>query len=166
MTSASGLKIMKEVQVSGAHEVERVSSARADAPSEKSLGDERPLSPHLGIWRWTITMALSITHRLTGVALALGAVLLVWWLVALANGPEAYAQAQDLMGSPLGRLVLFCFTLALFFHLLNGLRHLAWDVGLGFSLSAARATSIAVLVLSLALTVAAWFIGYAAMGRL
>ena len=111
-------------------------------------------------------MALSIMHRLTGLALALGAVLLVWWLMALATGPEAFARAQSLMGSFLGRLALFGFTLALLFHLLNGIRHLAWDAGFGFSLAASRATGVIVLVLSLALTFAAWFMGYAAMGLL
>jgi succinate dehydrogenase / fumarate reductase cytochrome b subunit len=127
---------------------------------------EHPISPHLGIWRWTITMALSIMHRLTGAALALGAVLLVGWLMALASGPQAFARAQHLMGSVGGRLVLFAFTLALFFHLLNGIRHLAWDVGVGFSLPAARGTGVAVLLLSLVLTFAAWLLGYAAMGSL
>jgi succinate dehydrogenase / fumarate reductase cytochrome b subunit len=110
-------------------------------------------------------MALSILHRLTGVALAAGFVLLVWWLVALAEGPEAFAEAQVFMGSVLGRAVLFGFTLALFFHLLNGIRHLAWDFGLGFSLPAARASGVIVIVLALALTLAAWYLGYAVMGR-
>jgi succinate dehydrogenase / fumarate reductase cytochrome b subunit len=163
---ASGLKTMEKVQVTGAHVSEQVSLARADAQQRTSLADGRPLSPHLGIWRWTITMALSIMHRFTGLALAVGAVLLVWWLMALATGPEAFAHAQALMGSPLGRLALFGFTLALFFHFLNGIRHLAWDAGLGFSLPAARATGVIVLLLSLALTFAAWLMGYAAIGLL
>lgn len=126
----------------------------------------RPLSPHIGIWRWTLTMALSIAHRLTGLSLALGAALLAWWLMALATGPEAFSRAQEVMGSVFGRLILFGFTWALFFHLLNGIRHLAWDAGVGFSLPAARATGVAVLLLSLALTFAAWFLGYSEMGLL
>jgi succinate dehydrogenase / fumarate reductase cytochrome b subunit len=111
-------------------------------------------------------MALSIMHRFAGLTLAAGAVLLVWWLMALAAGPESFAHAQALMWSPVGRCALFIFTLALFFHLLNGIRHLAWDAGLGFSLPAARATGVIVLLLSLAMTFAAWFMGYAAMGLL
>lgn len=144
----------------------QAATGRAQDASAAQARPERPLSPHLGIWRWTLAMALSILHRLTGLGLAAGLVLLVWWLMALAKGAEAFAEAQAFMGSVIGRIVLFAFTLALFFHLLNGIRHLAWDLGLGFSLPAARATGVIVVVLALALTLLAWAVGYAAMGRL
>jgi succinate dehydrogenase / fumarate reductase, cytochrome b subunit len=89
----------------------------------------RPLSPHLQIYRPQITSVLSISHRATGLALSLGTLLLVWWLVALARGPEAFASVQSFVGSWLGRLLLLGWTFSLFFHLANGIRHLCWDAG-------------------------------------
>ena len=93
---------------------------------------ERPLSPHLQIYRWYFTMALSIAHRITGVGLALGLVLFTWWLLALASGPEAFATVHGVMVSWFGRLILFLYTLTLFYHMANGIRHLAWDFGYGY----------------------------------
>ena len=93
---------------------------------------ERPLSPHLQIYRWYLTMALSIGHRVTGIGLALGLMLLTWWLLALAAGPEAFATVQAVMRSWPGVLVLFLYTFVLFYHLGNGIRHLVWDAGYGF----------------------------------
>ncbi|MFN4310208.1 MAG: succinate dehydrogenase, cytochrome b556 subunit [Ferrovibrio sp.] len=122
---------------------------------------ERPLSPHLQVYRWPVTMASSILHRVTGVGLALGTLLLTWWLVAAAAGPEYYAWVQMLLGSWLGRLILFGFTWALFYHLLNGIRHLAWDAGYGFSIPAANRSAWLVIVGSVVLTVLAWIIAYA-----
>src|SRR3546814_14304176 len=84
---------------------------------------ERPLSPHLQIYRWPVTMATSILHRATGIALAVGSLLLAWWLLAAAAGPDYYSMVQAIMGSWLGRLVLFGFTWALLYHLLSGIRH-------------------------------------------
>ena len=124
---------------------------------------ERPLSPHLQIYRWTIPMALSILHRLTGSALYVGTLLLLWWLIATAAGPDAYADAQNIIGSIPGRLVLFGFSWALILHLLNGIRHLVWDTGRGFEIRTARASGMAVIILSLVLTLATWLIGYGAM---
>ena len=98
---------------------------------------ERPLSPHLQIYRWYFTMALSIAHRVTGVGLALGLLLLTWWLLALASGPEAFATVQAVMDSWLGVLVLFVYTLVLFYHMGNGVRHLVWDFGYGFDVEVA-----------------------------
>jgi succinate dehydrogenase / fumarate reductase cytochrome b subunit len=92
----------------------------------------RPLSPHLQVYRWQIGNTLSMVHRLTGVALALGLVALCYWLASLAAGEESYAAAMRLFSSPLGLLILFGWTFAFFFHLLNGLRHLFWDAGYGF----------------------------------
>ncbi len=128
--------------------------------------DARPLSPHLQIYRPQITMVLSILHRLTGVALGLGALALVYWLAAAAAGPRAFAQAQAIAGSWLGWLVLLGFTWALFYHLCNGIRHLFWDVGLGYELSTARLTGWCALLASLALTIAAWVFAVLGVGGL
>src|SRR5512143_1379338 len=113
---------------------------------------ERPLSPHLQVYRPQITSVLSILHRLTGVALTFGTLLLTWWLVSAAYGPDAFARAQAFMGSWLGQLLLWAFTFALFYHLGNGIRHLAWDFGWGFELSQLWASGIAVLVFAVVLT--------------
>ena len=117
---------------------------------------ERPLSPHLQIYRWYFTMALSIAHRITGVGLALGLVLFTWWLLALASGPEAFATVHGVMVSWFGRLILFLYTLTLFYHMANGIRHLAWDFGYGFDPGVARATGAAVLAIAGGLTVLVW----------
>ena len=116
----------------------------------------RPLSPHLQVYRWYFTMALSIGHRVSGIGLALGLVLLTWWLLALASGPEAFATVQAVMHSWLGVLVLFVYTFVLFYHLANGVRHLAWDMGYGFELQAAINSGIAVLAFAGAMTVLVW----------
>ncbi len=121
---------------------------------------DRPLSPHLQVYRFQWTMALSILHRITGVALAVGTLLLVWWLVAAASGPEAFATVQGFIGSILGRLLLFGWTLALFYHLCNGIRHLFWDAGYGFELNVAYRSGLAVLGASVALTLISWILGY------
>jgi succinate dehydrogenase / fumarate reductase, cytochrome b subunit len=95
--------------------------------------DHRPLSPHVSIWRWHVTMATSIFHRASGVALYVGAMILAGWLATLANGPAAYEGYMGLLQSPLGLLVLFGITAAACYHLANGIRHLVWDAGKGFS---------------------------------
>lgn len=119
----------------------------------------RPLSPHLSIYRPQLTTFLSITHRMTGVALAVGTLLLAWWLGAAAYGPEAYARAQGFLGSWLGRLLLLGWTFALFFHLCNGIRHLAWDAGKNFEIKKIYSTGYMVLVATIALTAIAWAVG-------
>ena len=124
----------------------------------------RPLSPHLQIYRPQLTSMTSIFHRLTGIALALGVVLLVYWLGAMAAGPAAYETAQGLIGSILGRLVLFGWTVALFYHFCNGIRHLLWDMGVGLELEAAERGGLIVIGASLVLTLAAWILGYGMMG--
>src|SRR5258708_16088954 len=88
---------------------------------------QRPLSPHLQVYRWQLTSVMSILHRATGIALSLGAILLVWWLGAASDGPEPYAAVQRFLGSWIGLLLLFGWSLALFYHLCNGVRHLVWD---------------------------------------
>jgi succinate dehydrogenase / fumarate reductase cytochrome b subunit len=130
-------------------------------PMEKS---QRPLSPHLQIYRPQLTSVLSITHRVSGIALALGTLVLVYWLLAAASGAAAYQSAQQLLGSWPGRIVMLAFSFALFFHLCNGIRHLFWDAGLGFELKTAYASGKAVVVVAIAMTVLAWALAYAMRG--
>lgn len=118
----------------------------------------RPLSPHLQIYRWYLTMATSILHRFTGAALAVGLVLFTWWLAALAGGPESFATIQAVMHNVFGWLILFGFTAALFFHAANGVRHLFWDAGYGFAKDAARQSGIFTLAVAGGLTVAFWLL--------
>ena len=126
----------------------------------------RPLSPHLQVYKPQLTSVMSIMHRGTGIALALGTLLLVWWLVAAATGESAYADVQAFLGSWIGRLMLFGWSYALFYHLCNGLRHLFWDAGKGFELESAYRSGRIVVAASVVLTVAAWVWGYASMGAL
>jgi succinate dehydrogenase / fumarate reductase cytochrome b subunit len=125
---------------------------------------KRPLSPHLGVYRWQISNSLSILHRATGVMLALGGAALALWLVAIAAGPDAYLALLAWFGSPLGLLLLAGWSFCFFYHLANGIRHLFWDAGLGFELPRARATGVAVVVASLLLTVAFWVLAYGRAG--
>ena len=113
-----------------------------------------PLSPHLQIYRPQLTSVLSITHRATGVFLALGALLLCYWLLAIAAGPASYERLIALLGSWPGRVVLLLIALSFYFHLCNGIRHLFWDAGLGLELRTTYRSGYAVLVASLALTAA------------
>lgn len=126
-------------------------------PSGRPYG--RPLSPHLQIYRWPITMAASITHRATGIALAAGLVLLAWWLLAAAIGPDAYGQFGRLASNIIGEIVLFGFLWSLAYHLLNGIRHLAWDIGYGFRVPTARITAVLVFAGSLLLAGGAFALG-------
>jgi succinate dehydrogenase / fumarate reductase, cytochrome b subunit len=126
-------------------------------PSPRPYG--RPLSPHLQIYRWPITMAASITHRVTGIALAAGTLFLAWWLVAAATGPDAYALFARAAANPLGEIVLFGFLWSLMFHLLNGIRHLAWDIGYGFRVPTAKLTAALVYIGSLLLAAGAFAVG-------
>jgi succinate dehydrogenase / fumarate reductase cytochrome b subunit len=125
----------------------------------------RPLSPHLQVWRWHITMACSILTRATGVALYVGALILAAWAVSLALGPEAYADFKWLLGSLLGKLVLFGLTFSVFYHLAAGVRHLVWDVGLGFQPKTADLTGAASIAFGLAASIAVWILA-AMMGAL
>ena len=120
--------------------------------------DDRPLSPHLSIYRWPITMATSILHRATGVALAVGFILFVFWLADAASGPDAYAVFSTAMGSILGRILLLGWSWAFFYHLANGIRHLVWDVGFGFEKAQANTSSWFVIVTSVVLTAAFWMV--------
>ncbi len=116
----------------------------------------RPLSPHLSIYRWPISMTLSILHRLSGVALSAGLVVLTIWLLALSIGAPASDQVVLLLQSIVGRLILAGFSFAFFFHLCNGIRHLFWDVGKGFEMRQVNASAWSVVVASSALTLWLW----------
>ena len=124
----------------------------------------RPLSPHLQIYRLTLTMAMSIVHRITGAALYFGTLLLAWWLVAAASGPNAYAAVEGFIGSLIGRLILFGYTWALIHHALGGVRHLIWDTGHGFEPQERELLTVATLVGSIGLTLVLWGVGYMAIG--
>ena len=124
----------------------------------------RPLSPHIQIYRWTLTMMLSILHRATGVALYAGTVLLAWWLLAAATGPEAYAQVQAVSSAWYGRLVLFGYSWALFQHMFGGLRHFIWDTGRGFDLKHVEIIARLTSLLPLILTAGVWVAAYAYLG--
>jgi len=126
----------------------------------------RPTSPHLQIYRPQLTSITSILHRIAGVLLSLGILALIYWLVAAASSAEAFDQAQGLATSIVGRTLLFLWTGAFFFHLLNGIRHLAWDAGWGFELTAAYRSGWTVLIGTVILTLAAFALGYWARGAL
>lgn len=120
--------------------------------------EQRPLSPHLSIYRWPITMTMSILHRLTGAVLSLGFVLFSVWLMAAAGEAKPYARFVELMQSLPGRLVLLVLSIAFFFHLASGLRHLVWDLGFGFEIRQANAGSWAIIVGTILLTVFYWLV--------
>ena len=125
---------------------------------------ERPLSPHLQTYRWTLTMALSIVHRATGIALYFGTLLLVWWLIAVSSGPTAYGNVQSFAASWIGRLIEFGYTWALMHHMLSGVRHLVWDLGYGFKPSEREWLTWAALIGGILLTVLLWVVAYAIGG--
>jgi len=116
---------------------------------------DRPLSPHISIYRWPITMALSILHRATGIAMSVGFIVLAIWLFDIASGPETYAVFQKYMDTLVGKLLLIGWSFAFFFHLANGVRHLVWDTGRGFEKE--QATKSAWLVLAAAISLTAFF---------
>jgi succinate dehydrogenase / fumarate reductase cytochrome b subunit len=128
-----------------------------------TVSTNRPLSPFL-TYRWTLTMALSIVHRLTGIALYVGTLLMAWWLIAAASGSPAYVTFQGFISSWIGRLLLFGYTWALIHHMLGGLRHFVWDLGYGFGPAEREWLTRATLIGSIALTLVIWVIAYAAGG--
>jgi len=121
----------------------------------------RPLSPHMQIYRWPLSMVLSISHRISGVALSAGTVLLAWWLVAAAVSPAAFATVQSFVASPIGLVVLIGWSLALYFHLFSGIRHLVWDAGFGFDQPWYNLSGWAVVVATIAATVVSWVVDLA-----
>src|SRR4029079_768643 len=126
--------------------------------------NQRPLSPHLGVYKFMYTMALSILHRITGCAASVGFLLFVWWLMALASGPAAYASAMSALGSPLAKLLLVGFTFSFVYHFCNGIRHLVWDTGRGLQRKQARRSGAFVIIAAVVLTAAAIWCGCNAMG--
>ena len=117
---------------------------------------DRPISPHLQIYRWQLTSVLSILHRAAGIVLSAGAILLVWWLVAAASGPDAYEGVANFLGSWIGLLLLLGWTAALFYHLCNGIRHLVWDTGQALDLKSTYLGGWLVVGATAVLTVVTW----------
>jgi len=119
----------------------------------------RPLSPHLQIWRPTLTMTMSIVHRITGAGLYFGTLLVAWWLIAASSGANAYAAVEGFFGSIFGNFILFGYTWALLHHMLGGIRHLFWDLGYGFGKNEREWLARATLFGSITLTILLWAVG-------
>lgn len=119
---------------------------------------DRPLSPHISIYRWPVTMVTSILHRATGIAMAAGFIVLVGWLFDAASGPEVYAKFLGVMNSTLGWILLVGWSYAFFYHLSNGIRHLVWDTGRGLEKEQATASAWFVIAASIVLTAAFWWV--------
>lgn len=117
---------------------------------------ERPLSPHLGVYKWEVSNTLSILHRMTGVALSLGSLALLAWIVGAAAGPGAYAAVVGVLGGPIGFVLLFAFSAAFFYHLGNGIRHLVWDAGYGFEKHVARLSGWVTVIAAAVVTILFW----------
>lgn len=133
-------------------------------PAKKPASYPRPLSPHLQIYKPLFTMMMSIFHRITGAALYFGTILLAWWLIAAAAGPDSFRIVSEFFGTILGRLILFGYTWALMHHMLGGLRHFIWDTGRGFSLPNVERLARLTLFGSITLTLGIWAIAYGRMG--
>lgn len=127
---------------------------------------KRPLSPHLDVYRWRPHMLVSILHRMTGVALAVGAVLLTWWLTAMATGHDSFNMVQSLFGTWFGRVVLFGITFSLMQHMASGVRHLITDAGNMYDLKTNRLSAQLTLVFSCLTTVGVWVAAYMVMGEI
>jgi succinate dehydrogenase / fumarate reductase, cytochrome b subunit len=132
--------------------------------AESTAPVERPLSPHLQIYRPMLTMVMSIVHRITGIGLYFGTVLLMWWLLAAASGPNAYIKFQNFIGSIFGQVLLFGYMWALIHHALGGIRHLIWDLGYGFGPTEREWLTRATLFGSIVLTLLLWIVGTLMMG--
>lgn len=133
----------------------------ADISPDAAPAKARPLSPHLQVYKPLFTMMMSIFHRITGAALYVGTLLVVWWLVAAAAGPAYFDWVNGIFGSWFGRLVLFGYTWAAMHHALGGMRHLVWDTGKWLEVEKAQLLAKATLAGSLGLTLLIWVIGYA-----
>jgi succinate dehydrogenase / fumarate reductase cytochrome b subunit len=137
---------------------------RTSTMAEIKAPAERPLSPHLQIYRPMLTMMMSIVHRITGIGNYFGTLILAWWLIAASAGPNAYAKFEWFAGSIIGRVILFGYTWSVIHHMLGGIRHLIWDTGRGFGPSEREWLAAANLVGSIAITVVLWIVGLLAMG--
>ncbi|HJS85685.1 MAG TPA: succinate dehydrogenase, cytochrome b556 subunit [Acetobacteraceae bacterium] len=120
---------------------------------------ERPLSPHLQVYKWPVSMMLSISHRATGIGVSVGALLMTWWLVAAATSDAAFATVQGFLGSGFGVFLLFCWAAALLLHLFQGIRHLVWDAGYGFDNRSYRITGWGVIAITVVATLIVWIVG-------
>ena len=138
----------------------------ADASPQPATRPARPLSPHIQIYRPLINMMTSILHRMTGAALYFGTLLLAWWLIAVAAGPDAFAYVNGLIATPIGQIVLIGYTWALMQHMLGGIRHLIWDTGRGFALPTVDLMSWGSLVGSVLLTAGIWYVALKSKGAL
>ena len=125
---------------------------------------QRPISPHLGVYKFAYTMSLSILHRLTGCVATVGFLAFVWWLMALASGPDSYASAMQVLSSPFAKLLLVGFTFSFVYHFCNGIRHLVWDTGRGLERAQARRSGAFVVVAAVVLTALVIWLGCQAMG--
>jgi len=138
--------------------------AEPEAGTTTGVRRARPISPHLQVYKMMLTFVMSGFHRISGFVLYFGVLLIAWWLIAAASGPNAYANIEWFMGSLIGRLVLLGYTWALLHHLLGGIRHLIWDVGRGFEPAEREFLALATIVGSISLTLIVWVVGYLAMG--
>ncbi len=125
-----------------------------------NINSDRPLSPHLQVYSWQLTMILSIVHRGSGLFLMMGAPVLVWWLYQVQAGAQSYDLTIDYLVHPIGRLLLFGWTFSIFYHLCNGIRHLFWDIGKGYEISTLYCSGAVVVVVSILLTLATWLRAY------
>ena len=138
----------------------RIITKYASMNSKTSKSRPRPLSPHVQVYRWLITSTLSIFHRATGVVLSLGLLLVSLWLISMAYFPECHAEISKFLRSNYGKPILLGWSLALFYHLCNGIRHLFWDMGKGFALETVTKSGIAVIFAAITLTALTWLAGY------
>ena len=129
-------------------------------------GSSRPVSPHLTVYKWQITMVMSILHRATGLALAFGTIFLVAWLCAAAYSPDCFTWLNGFFGSFIGKIMMFGWTVAFYYHMLNGIRHLGWDFGYGFELRSMELTGLLVAVACSALTIVTWIVAYSVKGAM
>ena len=125
-----------------------------------NINTDRPLSPHLQVYNWQLTMVLSIFHRGTGIFLMVGIPVLVLWLYMLQSGEHNYGHAMKYLAYPVGRLLLLGWTFSIFYHLCNGVRHLFWDIGKGYEISTLYRSGVAVVVVSILMTLATWLCAY------
>ena len=138
--------------------------AELEAGTTIGAGRTRPLSPHLQVYKLTLSFLMSGFHRISGAALYFGMLLIAWWLVAAASGPNAYANFEWFIGSWIGQLVLLGYTWALLHHTLGGVRHLIWDTIHGFEPAERELLALATIVGSVSLTLVLWVVGYLVMG--
>lgn len=131
----------------------------------KSQKTTRPVSPHLQIWRWHVTMTTSILHRVTGVGNTLGMIILIGWVCCLSNGPESYARFTSIIGSPIGLVVLFGCALAISYHIINGIRHLLFNLGVGLSREVANKTAWAAIILGFFGGIGMFFLALSALAK-